>query len=336
MAASMSSNSDDDVPPLDDMTDLLEQVKQIQKSRETCTKPTTSAPPASLARSSLATTKIEKASNDHTVKKSNEDKQEVALSKSRKDGDNFMGMKKGFLLDGFGSEKSKNISKSKTTKSPPKSKVEDIPVIKPKQGEQEKYRIQEVQDAMKKMTPLLQNSDWITSDLLEKVEKHPRLAQQMANPDFARVLTKVEKDPEGATRELQNNPQLQDVFKDFCSILGDHFTSLSDQSPSSSTQNSKQYSQGSGIQTREAPGIDMTVRSSSSPNQPTADDEIKMKAILSDPEVFNIFSDERMKELMDALKFNPEKAQGMIQRADPEMKKKIQKLIDVGLLTFSS
>lgn len=61
--------------------------------------------------------------------------------------DSFMGLKKGFLLGGFGDDKPKA-----------KRKENNIPTIKPKLDKKEdSFKIKEVQDALQRASPLLQN-----------------------------------------------------------------------------------------------------------------------------------------------------------------------------------
>ena len=60
------------------------------------------------------------------------------------------------------------------------------------------------------------------------------------------------------------------------------------------------------VYTRSPPGgADMSVRSSTNPNQPTAEDERKMQDILANPEVRNILMDPKVMNLIETLKFNP-------------------------------
>lgn len=54
---------------------------------------------------------------------------------------------------------------------------------------------------------------------------------------------------------------------------------------------------------------EMSVRSSTNPRQPTAEDEQKMQKILSDPEIKTILSDPKIAELFDTARNNPEAAQ---------------------------
>ena len=56
-------------------------------------------------------------------------------------------------------------------------------------------------------------------------------------------------------------------------------------------------------------GADMSVRSSTNPNQPTAADESKMQDILSDPDIRVILMDPKVQELFEILRKDPIKGQ---------------------------
>ena len=53
----------------------------------------------------------------------------------------------------------------------------------------------------------------------------------------------------------------------------------------------------------------MSVRSSTNPHQPTAEDERKMQEILSDPEIRTVLSDPKIAQLFEVARKSPEAAQ---------------------------
>ena len=59
----------------------------------------------------------------------------------------------------------------------------------------------------------------------------------------------------------------------------------------------------------ESESAQMSVRSSTNPNQPTAEDERKMQEILSDPEIRTVLSDPKIAEFFDIARKNPDAAQ---------------------------
>ena len=60
------------------------------------------------------------------------------------------------------------------------------------------------------------------------------------------------------------------------------------------------------------PGVDMSVRSSTDPNQATADDEAKMREILKDQRVKDAVADPQIQALFGVLKSNPDQAQRLV------------------------
>lgn len=71
---------------------------------------------------------------------------------------------------------------------------DDIEVITPKKPGSKAGELSEVQEAMAKAAPFLEQrkDEWCTPDLLEKFEKIPGMAAMMENPMFARALTEFQ------------------------------------------------------------------------------------------------------------------------------------------------
>lgn len=70
------------------------------------------------------------------------------------------------------------------------------------------------------------NSDWITEDLLKKIEGNPSLAKLLMDPKFTAALSQVQADPMKAMAMLSTNPEMQTALQEFSGILGEHFTAL--------------------------------------------------------------------------------------------------------------
>lgn len=70
------------------------------------------------------------------------------------------------------------------------------------------------------------NSDWITEDLLKKIEGNPSLAKLLMDPKFTAALSQVQADPMKAMAMLSSNPEMQTALQEFSGILGEHFTAL--------------------------------------------------------------------------------------------------------------
>ncbi|XP_022782067.1 uncharacterized protein LOC111323040 isoform X3 [Stylophora pistillata] len=233
----------------------------------------------------------------------------------------FGGFKKGFLMN------SKPKKETSNPMSKPIKKDADIPVIKPRNPKQKGMEIQEVQEAMKSSgEPSLEDKDWVTEDLLKIVQHEPALLNRLMDPKFRAALEQVETDPVKALSMLQKDPEMQKVMQEFGGLIGDYFTALGD-SYAKAKVNGAQGSD-----------IGMTERSRTSQQTavpPSPEDEAKMRDILSDPEVMEVLQDHQIQRLLPMMKNNPEAAQLEVNKATPEMRAKLQKLVEVGLLGFA-
>nr|XP_054753432.1 uncharacterized protein LOC129259162 isoform X1 [Lytechinus pictus] len=346
----------EEVPPLEDMSDLLEQAHQLQKMKDK--KGMASSSSSSFKSSSVhGSPKVEEKPQSQRVKQEatkQETETEVhktlpqtnkpASSKAK----SFGGLKKGFL---FGSapkpsgKASSQSSKQRPLVEPPNKAqtavsgegLEDIPLIKP-QGDGAQngaQRIQEVQDALKASAPFLENKDWVNDNLLSKIEKHPRLAQQLSDPCFSQAMSMFQSNPQGAMKYFQDNPEIQTFFQDFCAILGDHFTGLSSTSSNQPSPSAPKVTPVQEVKVHDSPGADMSVSSSTDPKQATAADEAKMKEIMADPDVIKAFGHPQIPLLFEALQKNPDLAQRMMQSADADFRRHVQTLVKKGLLGFA-
>ena len=63
-------------------------------------------------------------------------------------------------------------------------------------------------------------SEWITDDLMEKVRSHPNLLKKMSDPKCMQAITEFQANPKTAMTKYNDNPEIQQFLKDFCSILG--------------------------------------------------------------------------------------------------------------------
>lgn len=68
--------------------------------------------------------------------------------------------------------------------------------------------------------------DWITEDLLKKIEGNPSLSKLLMDPKFTAALSQVQTDPMKAMAMLSSNPEMQKALQEFSALLGEHFTSL--------------------------------------------------------------------------------------------------------------
>ncbi|XP_035685804.1 uncharacterized protein LOC118422389 [Branchiostoma floridae] len=327
---------DDDIPPLEDMSELVERINTISEfkgkrktvsdskvssfteagSGEGKNLPTTSSPPSSKVTSG----------QDGSIGKGDSQVSSSTSSDSVSKKETFGGMKKGFLFGSGAKPKKKPVSKPAEKKTET-GHVESIPVIKPKEPQGTGLELPEVQAAMKSASEQLQkNTDWVTEDLLKKIQSSSSLTSKMEDPRFQQALAKFQRNPALAMQEYGDNPEVQKFFTEFCSILGDHFTKIADQQDSVAPPP---------VQTTPTPaGADMRVLQSTDPHQPTAEDEAKMREILSNPEMQQVLLDKDVQNLLQMLKTDPQSAQRHAQSASPDMQKKIRKLVEAGLLSF--
>jgi len=296
-------DDDSDVPPLEDMSELIDQVNKLREG---------GSPKSSVE----STTKP---AETQVKKKSEPSSQGQKSSQSQKA---FGGLKKGFLNN------PKQGKRKPSPSSKPARKDDNIPVIKPKNPEERNkgMEIPEVQEAMKSSIPSLDNKDWITEDLLKKIEGNPSLAKLLMDPKFTAALAEVQTDPLKAMAMLSSNPEMQNALQEFSGILGEHFTKLGNSS--AGMQPTVTQENDSGLKER-ASGNQQPL----APSSP--EDEAKMQEILSDPEVMRVLQDHKIQKLLTMMKTNPDAAQLEVKNATADTRVKIQKLVDVGLLGFA-
>ena len=71
-------------------------------------------------------------------------------------------------------------------------------------------------------------ADWVTSDLISKIEQSPVLSNALRDPQLAQVLAQFQANPQATMAAAGNNPKLQHFLSEFCTLMGDHFTALAD------------------------------------------------------------------------------------------------------------
>ena len=270
------------MPPLEDMTSLVERVKEKHKST-----------PKSVDKSA-PTREIPETSTKQTAEK-------VAATKKSAVG--YGGMKKGFL---FG-----NNTATKPTKSAKKSPSTEYKVdYEVKASSEAKSLVfDEVQEAVKDNVGFPKGSEWVTDDLLKKVEGNEALLKKLSDPKFAQALQWMQKDPHAAKEYYKNDKDVQDFFMEFYQLLGQHFTALGEQTNKSSAN--------------AAPHV-------------KSDDEIKFEEIISKPEIKAILEKPNIKHLFKVLRSDPEGGQRLFHSSSAELKADVQKLTEAGLLNFES
>eukprot|EP00128_Syssomonas_multiformis_P009278 Colp12_sorted_trinity150504_noHs@20455 len=203
---------DDDVPPLEDFSDVISKIKFAKESksefRTAAVEPNLAKAPAQPAQAK-------------PVSQSQPTTTQASANKPAAKSSSGFGFKKGFLTS---SKPTKTSNEQKKT-----PKVEEYVEVKSKpQAADERFRLPEVQQAMNQNIGLLQKGDWITPELLEKIAKRPHLLQLLSNPGFSQALTELQRNPQAAMQKYQNNPEFSEALKEFAGFIGEHFEQLAD------------------------------------------------------------------------------------------------------------
>ena len=71
-------------------------------------------------------------------------------------------------------------------------------------------------------------SDWATESLLEKIERYPLLSRALTDPHLSELLSQFQSNLKEALQVAAGNPEMQHFLREFCNLMGDHFTELAD------------------------------------------------------------------------------------------------------------
>ncbi|CAF1400761.1 unnamed protein product [Adineta steineri] len=189
------------------------------------------------------------------------------------------------------------LNSSSTSKSKSNELIE---VIRKKPEQTKDFRVlDEVQQVIKEEQQ--SKNSWLTNDLLKQIEGDESLAKNFSNPYFMKAINLFQQKPEEALKKYGHNAEVMTFFDKMAKILGTHFTSI-------------------------------------------ADKEDKQKKTNVDPEVNKLLQDEQVRQLLldpDVVKFmkflreEPDKAQWVMRTADATMRGKIQRLVELGLLSVA-
>ncbi|KAL8559512.1 hypothetical protein ACOMHN_037176 [Nucella lapillus] len=341
--------AEDGPPPLEDMTATLEQAKKLRNLRlgpqdsstsacsNTGPKTDQSAPkqpsPASAVPAPHSQTQTSTAPTSHTPKNA-----QSAPSKKLGSGD-FGGMRKGFLFGG--SKPSGAVSgKQQTTfgskaadsggKGEGHSQAESIPFVQARpEDKNASLKLDGVQKAMESTKGFLQDKEWVTDDLLEKVQKNETLSKRLGDPRFMQAVTEFQADPKAAMMKYQDSPEMQQFLKEFCGILGDHFSSMGKK------EDGETQAQRPANTTSTGPRITELTDKDRSPSQGSdVPVDPHVQQILADPANREILMDPKVQQLIEHLRSDPEKAQRLLRGGDSDFRHKVDRLISLGLLKF--
>ena len=82
--------------------------------------------------------------------------------------------------------------------------------------------------------------EWLTESLLEKMEKHPVLSKALHDPQLAQVMSQFQSNPKAVLQAAAGNPDVQEFLKEFCALMGDHFSDLADKEEGKQSPKGKQ------------------------------------------------------------------------------------------------
>ncbi|XP_042862837.1 uncharacterized protein LOC122247560 [Penaeus japonicus] len=194
MATASSIMADEEVPPLEDVPDVLEKLKDASQTKKV-----------------TATTSKE----EEKKKDTKQDAQREKLSTG------FGGMKKGFLFGGAAKPtKKKNIKATPHASSTTETKelTEDIPLIKANPAKSSLV-LSEVQEAMKETKEAKDFQEGIT----KRLESNPRVSDVLSDPAWIPILDEFQRDPEAAMKKYKDDAEIRSTMLELCNVLGDTF-----------------------------------------------------------------------------------------------------------------
>ncbi|KAL7752509.1 hypothetical protein RI367_002043 [Sorochytrium milnesiophthora] len=198
----LSEDYDDDIPPLEDMSgELRRAAKGKEKSSGAPSVNSQTPQSARAAGQTSAPTAVSKAQAPPAKACTASPPQRLA----------------GFL----------NQPPAKAAKPQPRSSSKNnITVLKPTQSKQDSLRFDEVQEAMKASMPQLDQKEWMTPDLLNRVEQDAVLGKLMEDPDFQQFIAMMQSDPKRAMQKYGHRQDFAKGMQQFMGMMGHQFDQL--------------------------------------------------------------------------------------------------------------
>lgn len=229
----MASN-EDEVPPLEDMSEALKQAASLKESKEQKEKkqqqPKTEGSKESASQDGVSEiytrkkavsdkTQTDSQNTDTDVKSSVKTKAAPKQSETKEKG--FAGFSKGFLSGSKPVTRSSSKSSKKSTDT-----QEEIPYIE-KKDDSESLKLSEVQETMNKTSEnLMKNQEWVTDDLLGKVGENESVMKGFQNQEYVKIIKEFQANPQDAMEKYKDHTKFQEFFREFCKLMGDHFGAL--------------------------------------------------------------------------------------------------------------
>ncbi|KAJ3056042.1 hypothetical protein HK097_008279 [Rhizophlyctis rosea] len=232
----------------------------------------------------------------------------------------FSGLKKGFFNSAPSTKtvaKRKPSAPSTTSQpwkpaNPPVSKIKELPFIKPTQSKEDTLRIDEVQKAMQEGMSLLDKKEWLTPTLLHAISSSPRLQRAFSDPQFQQFASALSSPhaPKVLQQASKERPDLVEALKELAGLLGEEMDRLADRD------------------------VREKVREVEGDEGLDEGEKALVRRVLEDREVQDALKDPRIQKLMVEMQRNPPELHRMMATADNDMRKKIQKLLECGLLSI--
>ncbi|KAI9137555.1 hypothetical protein BKA69DRAFT_1097093 [Paraphysoderma sedebokerense] len=331
----ISSNDEyDDVPPLEDMSDQVSQISSRRKQSASSDMRISNklhAPKMAVSQgsSTISTLKPKVDSTtlaDPPFKKPNSSLQPKTSS--------AFGFKKGFLNSPKSVEVASKTSQSAQEKSQTIMKNDTIPMIKPKRTRENELRLEEVQDAIKSQMSLLERGEWMSESFLTKIEDSETLSKLYSDPAFQNFISLLSSaDPQKIKEALSkygHRPEFMSAMKETIGLMGNEFDRLADnQTPPQTKQNNGQQEM----------KVNDTNPTGKIPNNLDSLNEFErnlVQKVMNDDEVKRILVDREVQALLAHLKSNGANLPQLIQKLSPSMQRKVQKLIQIGLLSIQT
>lgn len=239
--------ADDDIP---DLEDLSEEINKINKAKGV----TSNSGPVKIQVKETKSIDNSNVKNENqrvpikvveTKTNTNTNGKKEVNNVSQKDQGFGSGFKRGFFSKALGTNGnsnnttetniSTNSTNNKTSNETNKNnEVTDLTNIKAKKN---KYEIEEVQQNMKitsesnnskfLMNDIMGKKDqWLNQELLMKLASNPKLIKAFTHPSFNEVIKLLQADPAEAKRKFGNDPEFNEFFKEFASLMASHFQNL--------------------------------------------------------------------------------------------------------------
>ncbi|VDK32463.1 unnamed protein product [Taenia asiatica] len=159
--------------------------------------------------------------------------------------------------------------------------------------------------------------DWVTDDLMAKIQSNPSVNAWLRNPQKASLLNELQKNP-NKLFDQQSAKEDASALQKIVEILGEHFENLA-------VQEEKEAKAKSSAEPHK-PLIEEVLSPEEKELQTTVD------KMLANEEIRCALQDEHVREIIESLRCDPEKGQMLARRAPSNVKEKLNLLIRNGIL----